>query len=113
MKCSLALSIAAAGLLLAPAPAVAHHSVSGDYFMNQTSTVEGDLVQFLFRNPHSWVEFKGKDPATGELVTWSVEWNGAGRLERDGSNRRRSSPATMWSSPASPDARPRIIACTC
>ena len=84
MKCSLALSIAAAGLLLAPAPAVAHHSVSGDYFMNQTSTVEGDLVQFLFRNPHSWVEFKGKDPATGELVTWSVEWNGAGRLERDG-----------------------------
>jgi len=84
MKTALLLFIPAAALLVSTPPALAHHSVSGDYFMDQRSTVEGDLVEFQYRNPHSWVSFKAKDPKTGELVTWSVEWNGAGRLQRDG-----------------------------
>jgi len=84
MKISLALLIVVVSLLLTSAPAVAHHSIAGDYFMDQTATVEGDVVKFLFRNPHSWIEFTGKDAKTGEMVTWNVEWNGAGRLEKDG-----------------------------
>ena len=64
-------------------PLVAHHSISGDYFMDQRSTVEGDVVQFQFRNPHSWVDLKGIDAKSGNAVTWSVEWNGAGRLGRE------------------------------
>ena len=73
-----------AALLLLAIPVLAHHSVSGDYFMDQRATVEGDLVQFLYRNPHSFVELKAKDPASGEMVTYTVEWNGAGRLGRNG-----------------------------
>jgi hypothetical protein len=84
MKTILAALILSAGMIVTAPPAVAHHSVSGDYFMDQKATVEGDLVQFLYRNPHSFVEVKGKDPGTGELVTYSVEWNGAGRLGRVG-----------------------------
>jgi len=84
MKISLVLLIAVVSLLLSSAPAVAHHSIAGDYFMDQTATAEGEVVKFLFRNPHSWIEFTGKDPKTGEMVTWNVEWNGAGRLEKDG-----------------------------
>src|ERR1035438_7854500 len=86
MKATLSVLVLSAGMILTAIPAVAHHSVSGDYFMGQRTTVEGDLVQFLYRNPHSFVELKGKDPRTGELVTWSVEWNGAGRLGRVGIN---------------------------
>jgi hypothetical protein len=84
MKATLAVLILGAGMIALVPPALAHHSVSGDYFMDQRETVEGDLVQFLYRNPHSFVELKAKDPRTGEMVTWSVEWNGAGRLGRVG-----------------------------
>jgi hypothetical protein len=84
MKEALAAVILSAGFVTMAIPAAAHHSVSGDYFMNQRATIEGDLVQFLYRNPHSFVELKAKDPQTGDVVTWSVEWNGAGRLGRVG-----------------------------
>lgn len=84
MKATLAVLIFGAGMIVMVPPALAHHSISGDYFMDQKATVEGDLVQFLYRNPHSFVELKSKDPRTGEMVTWSVEWNGAGRLGRVG-----------------------------
>lgn len=83
MKTTLALVIAAA-LLLVAVPAFAHHSIAGDYFLDQTTSIEGSVVKFDFRNPHSWVELSGKDSKTGETVTWSVEWNGAARLGKDG-----------------------------
>jgi hypothetical protein len=86
MKANLALVIATLAMLLVAMPAPAHHSIAGDYFMDKRTTVEGDLVQFLFRNPHSFVQLTGKDPQTGELVTWSVEWNGTARLGREGIN---------------------------
>ena len=84
MKAVLAVLILTAGLMTIALPVNAHHSIAGDYFMDQKATVEGELVKFLFRNPHSWVEMKGKDAETGEMVTWNVEWNGAGRLGRVG-----------------------------
>jgi Family of unknown function (DUF6152) len=84
MKATFAVLVLCGGLFVAAVPAAAHHSISGDYFMDQKATVEGDMVQFLYRNPHSFVELKAKDPRTGDLVTWSIEWNGAGRLGRVG-----------------------------
>jgi len=60
------------------APAYAHHSFAATYFEDKTESVEGDLVQFLFRNPHSFVHVEGKD-AQGNPVRFAVEW-GARRL---------------------------------
>jgi hypothetical protein len=57
-------------------PAYAHHSFAATYFEDKTESVEGDLVQFLFRNPHSFVHVEGKD-AQGNPVRFAVEW-GAG-----------------------------------
>lgn len=48
-------------MLLAAAPAMAHHSFAATYFEDKTERVEGELVQFLFRNPHSFVHVEGKD----------------------------------------------------
>jgi hypothetical protein len=79
------------GLLVAGACAVgtnayAHHSFAATYLEDQTVTIEGELVQFLFRNPHSFVHVmvKQKD---GSMVRYAVEWGGAGQLGSTGVTR--------------------------
>lgn len=64
----------------------AHHSFAATYFEDKTVTVEGKLVQFLFRNPHSFVHIEGPDEK-GEVQTWAVEWGGGGQLSREGVSR--------------------------
>ena len=51
---------AVAGMTAVSVPAFAHHSFAATYFEDKTETVEGELVQFLFRNPHSFVHVEGK-----------------------------------------------------
>src|SRR5439155_19910455 len=57
----------------------AHHSFAATYFEDNQQTVEGDLGQFLFRNPHSFVHVEGKDEK-GETVRWAIEWGGCRQL---------------------------------
>jgi len=64
----------------------AHHSFAATYFEDKQDTIEGDLSQFLFRNPHSFVHVDGKDK-DGKPVTWAVEWGGGGQLGRSGVTR--------------------------
>ena len=63
--------------------AYAHHSFAATYFEDKTETIEGNLVQFLFRNPHSFVHVEGKD-SKGETVRWAIEWGAGGQLARQG-----------------------------
>jgi hypothetical protein len=67
--------------------AYAHHSFAATYFEDKKVTVEGDLVQFLYRNPHSFVHVEGKDPSSGETIRWAVEWGAGGQLGRQGVTR--------------------------
>lgn len=67
-------------------PASAHHSFAATYYEDKTQTAEGDLVQFLMRNPHSFVHIEGKD-AKGATVRWAVEWAGGLQLGRQGVTR--------------------------
>jgi len=76
-----------AGASLFGVNAWAHHSFAATYFEDKRVTVEGDLVQFLYRNPHSFVHVEVKDPATGEMVRWAVEWGAGGQLGRQGVTR--------------------------
>jgi hypothetical protein len=75
-----------AGAFLMAIPAFAHHSFAATYFEDKTVTVDGKLVQFMFRNPHSFVHVEAPDEK-GEMVTWAVEWGGGGQLSRDGVSR--------------------------
>jgi len=75
-----------AGAFIAGVPAYAHHSFAATYFEDKTGTLEGKMVQFLFRNPHSFVRLEAPDEK-GEMVTWAVEWGGGGQLSRDGISR--------------------------
>ena len=64
--------------LLLSAQAWAHHSFASTYFPDKTVTVEGKVVEFLYRNPHSVVLVE----AGG--VTWAGDWSSAGQLSRQG-----------------------------
>src|SRR5712691_10086339 len=54
--------------------------------MDQRTKIEGTLVEFSPRNPHSFVQVEAPDPKTGAMVTWAIEWRSAQRLARQGVN---------------------------
>jgi hypothetical protein len=74
--------LAACGCLLG-AHAYAHHSFPGTYFEDRTITIQGELVQIVFRNPHSFVQVMVKE-RNGSLVRYAGEWIGASELGRQG-----------------------------
>ena len=88
MKVRLIVLLIAAGTLISISGSQlsAHHSFAATYFEDKQEKVEGDLVQFLFRNPHSFVHLEVKDPS-GQVVRYAVEWGGGGQLGRQGVTR--------------------------
>jgi hypothetical protein len=74
-------------LLLAAAPLFAHHSIPAHYFMEQSVHLEGEVIEFAYANPHSFVHLSVQGPVTGQLVKWEVEWAPVRRLEARGVNK--------------------------
>lgn len=66
--------------------AQAHHSYAATYDVNKEIRLEGKLVQFVFRNPHSFVHIQAPDQ-NGVMQRWSVEWAGTGQLSTQGVDR--------------------------
>ena len=66
--------------------AYVHHSFAATYFEDKTQKVEGKLVQFLFRNPHSFIQVEAEDEH-GEMIRYAVEWGAGGQLGRQGVTR--------------------------
>ena len=79
-----ALVIVAASL--AGASAYAHHSYGATYDTRKEVTLEGKLVQFVYRNPHAFVHVQAPD-ASGAPQRWAVEWSGTTQLDRQGVTR--------------------------
>lgn len=70
-------------MLLVAAGANAHHSFPAYYFEDQTVTVEGEVAEFEFRSPHTWLHVLVKD-SEGQKQRYSAEWANPQRLGRDG-----------------------------
>lgn len=83
MKSSVVSSIIVAGIFAAAVPLYAHHSFAATYFEDKSLTIEGKLVDFDFRNPHSFVTLEIPD-GEGKVNMWAAEWRSSGRLTRDG-----------------------------
>lgn len=81
-----ALITLAAAALAVSGGAGAHHSFTATYDESTEITIEGTLVQFMFRNPHAWVHVMAPDE-NGEMQRWGVEWGGAGQLSGQGVTR--------------------------
>ena len=76
-------AVLAATTWLTSAPMYAHHSFPGSYLEDQNVTIQGELTQIVFRNPHSFVQLIVKE-RDGSLVRYAVEWVGASELGRQG-----------------------------
>jgi hypothetical protein len=68
------------------ARALAHHSFAATYLEDQKVTIEGQLVQFLLRSPHSFVHVNVKE-TDGSLVRYVVEWGSPQQLGGQGVSR--------------------------
>ena len=86
MKRTMLVLLIAGVALVAGSRVQAHHSFAATYFEDQTVSIEGNLVQFLFRNPHSFVHIEAPDKA-GQMQRWAVEWGAGGQLNRQGVSR--------------------------
>jgi hypothetical protein len=72
--------------LFARTTAFAHHSFAATYREDELVMIEGELIRFDYRNPHSFVQVMapGKD---GKLQRWSIEWGAISQLNRQGVER--------------------------
>ena len=66
--------------------AYAHHSYAATYDVTKEVTLEGKLVQFVLRNPHSFVHMEAPDEH-GVTQRWAVEWSGTSQLANSGVTR--------------------------
>ena len=78
MKRYLVVPLAVAGLAVG-SQAWAHHSFAATYIERQSVTIEGELVQFLLRSPHSFVHVMVTEP-DGSMVRYVVEWASPAQL---------------------------------
>jgi DNA/RNA endonuclease YhcR with UshA esterase domain len=64
----------------------AHHSYAATYDVTRDVKLEGRLVQFVYRNPHSFVHVVVPDEK-GVEQRWAVEWSGTTQLGNSGVNK--------------------------
>jgi len=71
------------GMLLAAAPAIAHHSFAAEYDDKKPITLKGTLTKMEWVNPHGWlyIDVKGTD---GKVVNWAIEAGAPNALLRRG-----------------------------
>ena len=62
---------AATAVVMAAAPAVAHHSFSAEFDITKTIKVSGKVTTVRWSNPHAWiyVDVAGAD---GKVVNWAI-----------------------------------------
>jgi hypothetical protein len=71
---------------IAAGVARAHHSFAATYDSSREQQIEGEVAQFLFRNPHSMVQVLAPDE-TGTIRRWAIEWAGVNVLTGEGISR--------------------------
>ena len=74
------------GVMTLGAPLLGHHSFAAMYLEQDTIEVEGDVVEFQYKNPHSWIFVSGQE-AFGKAKIFAAEWASTSRLDRDGITR--------------------------
>jgi hypothetical protein len=76
------LAVAAVGALTSTS-VHAHHPIAAEYFNDRTLEIDGTLVEFQFRNPHSFVFVEAPNDK-GQVQRWAIEWLAAIQLNRQG-----------------------------
>ena len=93
MRTKLMAVVAAAGLVLAAAPALAHHAFAAEFDQSKPINVKGSVTKWELTNPHSWIYMDVKD-ANGKVVTWMIEGASPNNLYRLGFTKESLPPGT-------------------
>lgn len=106
-----ACALAVALTMLAGGSGRAHHSFGAVYLETDSIEVEGTIVEFQYKNPHSWIHVRGVERGTGTEKVYAAEWVSTSQLERDGIDKTTLRPGDvvrMWGSPAKNPSEPRL-----
>jgi hypothetical protein len=82
--------IAALGAVLAlggAGAALAHHSFGAEFDQTKPIKLTGNVIQFEWANPHSWIHIDYVNPQTGKHEHWRVEGGAPSALLRKGWNK--------------------------
>jgi hypothetical protein len=83
MRAKLAVVLMGAGLLLAAAPAWAHHAFAAEFDSKKPIKLRGSITKVEWINPHSWIHVSVKN-ADGTSTEWMVEGGTPNTLFRRG-----------------------------
>lgn len=82
----------------------AHHSFADYYLEADTIEIEGEVVEFQYKNPHSWVHVRGSERSgLGEERVYSAEWVSTSQLENEGITKTTLKPGDkvrIWGAPS-------------
>ena len=84
MRAHVQVPMAAAALVLAAAaPAVAHHAFSAEFDANSPVELRGTVTRMEWINPHSWIHIDVVNDS-GEIEKWMVEGGAPNAILRRG-----------------------------
>jgi hypothetical protein len=86
MKTHDAALLAGAALILAAAPAWAHHAFAAEFDAKRPVHLEGVVTQVELINPHTWIHVDVKTP-DGKVTPWMIEAGSPNVLLRRGFNK--------------------------
>jgi hypothetical protein len=99
-------------LVGARSPLLAHHSFAVSYLESDTIEIEGDVVEFQYKNPHAWVMVQGQEKGgIGGDKVFAAEWVSTSQLDRNNIDKKWFKPGDhvrIWASPNKNPADNRV-----
>ena len=94
MRKSFVTMLGLVGLLMAAAPAWAHHAFAAEFDAQKPVKLRGTVAKVEFINPHSWIHMDVKAP-DGTVENWMVEGGTPNALVRRGFSKNSLLPGTI------------------